>query len=1010
MYAEKGLPVTSENQPESSCIAFPGGEQSGTEFYSHFKVFHELMSIKVKDILLVSSPYDAYILEEDGSLASRIINEYSGLNLSQPPRVTRVSSAREALETLDRKRFDMVITMPHVGEMDAYTFGLAVKERKPQLPVNLLTHSLRGVYPPPENTDPSGIDKIYVWTGNSDLLLALVKNAEDRINVNRDTSRAQVRVLILVEDSPIYYSTFLPLIYKEVVSQTQAVLEAGLNEEHRLLTMRARPKILHAATYEEALDLFRQYKPYLFGMLSDARIPRGDRLDSEAGFELLREIRQDIPDLPLLMLSSEPENRAKAARVPAVFLDKNSPNLLAELHDFFLTHLGFGDFIFRLPDGTAIDRAGDLRSLELKLREVPEESLWYHARRNHFSNWIMGRSEITLASRFREVHASEFCSADDLREYLITNIHALRKLRQKGVVAQFKGATYDVDIMDFVKAGQGSIGGKARGLAFMSTLLQDHEDLHEKYAGVEIKIPKTFVITTAGFESFVADNDLHHLGKNGYTDREVAEAFLGAEVPEWLIRELEVFLSQASFPLSIRSSSLLEDAQFQPYAGLYHTYMIPNNHRDPGVRLRHLITAVKLVYASTYYEGPKSFSRNTLNQRHEEAMAVIIQQLGGETYGDYFYPAVSGVAQSHNFYPFARMKTEDGVAHIALGMGKTVVDGERSLRFSPAHPNILPELSTVEDTLENTQRYFYALKIRDYPESSEIFQDSNLDKLELDEFEDAYPVVSLSSTYIPEEQRIRDTGHMPGPKVLTFAQILKHRVFPLPEILSDLLALARKGMGCPVEIEFSVNLGTREEPKAEFYFLQMRPMVAEMERLDVHISPEDWERALCRSGHALGNGKNRQIRDIVYVKPADFEVDATVGIAEEINALNGELTREKRPYLLIGPGRWGSADRWLGIPVQWSHISGVGAMVELRNEQLKADPSQGSHFFQNITSLGIQYVTVEENGDGEDRMDWSWLEARPTRRETAHLRHVRLDDPLTIKIDGRTSRCVVLAP
>ncbi len=999
-----------KNSTELSCVTFNRNDQPGTEFYSHFKVFHELMSIKVKDILLVSSPYDAYILEEDGSLASRIINEYSGLNLSQPPRVTRVSSAGEALETLDRKRFDMVITMPHVGEMDAFTFALEVKKRKSSLPVNLLTHSLRGVYPPPENTDPSGIDKIYVWTGNSDLLLALVKNTEDRMNVNHDTSRAQVRVLILVEDSPIYYSTFLPLIYKEVVQQTQAVLEAGLNEEHRLLTMRARPKILHAENYEEALKLYQQYKPYLFGIIADTRLPRQNELDLDAGFDLLKEIRREIPDLPLLMLSSESSNRAKADRVPAVFLDKNSPNLLVELHEFFLSHLGFGDFVFRLPDGTELDRAVDLRSLELKLRNIPDESLWYHARKNHFSNWIMGRSEITLASRFREVLASEFCSAEDLREYLITNIHALRKMRQKGVVAQFKASTYDVDIMDFVKVGQGSIGGKARGLAFMSTLLQEHEELHEMFPGVDIKIPKTLVITTAGFESFVSQNGLYHFGKNGFSDQAVADAFLAADMPEWLNHELESFLSQAVFPLSVRSSSLLEDAQFQPYAGLYHTYMIPNNHPDSSARLRQLITAVKLVYASTFFEGPKAFSRNTLNQPHEEAMAVIIQQLGGETYGDYFYPAVSGVGQSHNFYPFSRMKTEEGIAHIALGMGKTVVDGERSLRFSPKHPNILPQLSTVEDTLRNTQRYFYALEITGCPEAPATYRNSNLVKLEVDEFEDAYSVMNLSSTYIPEEHRIRDTGHMPGPKVVTFAQILKHGTFPLPELLTEILTLAKQGMGCPVEIEFSVNLGTKEEPKQEFFFLQTRPMVTEMERLDVHITSTEQEHAFCRSGHALGNGKNRQIEDVVYVKPRDFEAEATVRIADEIKALNGQLAKERRRYLLIGPGRWGTADRWLGIPVQWNHISGVGAMIELRNKQLKADPSQGSHFFQNITSLGIQYITVEENGTGEDQLDWAWLDSRPAYQETAHLRHVRLEGPLTIKIDGRTSQCVIIGP
>ncbi len=1003
-------PMEIETSSDPSCPLPSGESQPGSEFYSHFKVFHELMSLKVRDILLVSSPYDAYILEEDGSLASRIINEYSGLNLSQPPRVTRVSSAREALDSLDHKRFDMVITMPHVGEMDAFTFGIEVRKRKPHLPVNLLAHSLRGVYPPPENTDPSGIDKIFVWTGNSDLLLALVKNAEDRINVNHDTARAQVRVLILVEDSPVYYSTFLPLIYKEVVRQTQAVLETGLNEEHRLLTMRARPKILHAEDYEEALDLFRQFKPYLFGIIADTRLPRKNVLDPNAGFDLLGEIREEIPDLPLLMLSSEPKNRSKAARIPAVFLDKNSPNLLTELHDFFLKYLGFGDFVFRMPNGTEIDRAADLRSLELKLRDIPDDSLWYHAQRNQFSNWIMGRSEITLASRFREVQASEFCTADELREYLITNIHTLRKMRQKGVVAQFKPSTYDIDIMDFVKVGQGSIGGKARGLAFMSTMLHDHEELHKKFAGLDIKIPKTLVITTEGFESFVSENNLGYMAKNGFTDQEVADAFLKADTPIWLAGELKAFLTQADFPLSVRSSSLLEDAQFQPYAGLYHTYMIPNNHPDPDVRLKHLITAVKLVYASTFYEGPKSFSRNTLNQPHEEAMAVIVQQLAGETYGDYFYPALAGVAQSHNFYPFSRMKTEEGIAHIALGVGKTVVDGERSLRFSPKYPNILPQFSTVEDTLQNAQRYFYALKVRGYIEYPRTFEHSNLVKLEVDEFEDAYPVLNLSSTYVPGENRIRDTGYMPGPKILTFAQILKHRTFPLPELLSEVLSLAKNGMGCPVEIEFSVNLGTNEQPKAEFFFLQMRPMVADLERLDVQITSEELERAFCRSAHALGNGRNQKIEDLILVKPEDFEPQATTRIANEIKGLNGHLIKEKRPYLLIGPGRWGTADPWLGIPVQWSHISGVGAIIELRNAQLRADPSQGSHFFQNITSLGIQYITVEENADHKDFLDWAWLNSQPVHQETVHLRHLRLKAPVTIKIDGRTSQSVIIGP
>lgn len=1002
--------MTSEAPSSPFRSGYDGEKRPESEFYTQFKVFHELMSIKVRDILLVSSPYDAYILEEDGSLASRIINEYSGLNLSQPPRVTRVSSAREALGSLDHKRFDMVITMPHVGEMDAFTFGIEAKKRKPHLPVNLLTHSLRGVYPFPENTDPGGIDKIYVWTGNSDLLLALVKNAEDRINVRHDTDRAQVRVLILVEDSPVYYSTFLPLIYKEIVRQTQAVLETGLNEEHRLLTMRARPKILHAENYEEALDLFREFKPYLFGLISDTRLPKNNALDPNAGFDLLREIRDEIPDLPLLMLSSNPKNRTKASRVSAVFLDKNSPNLLPELHDFFLRHLGFGEFVFQMPDGTELDRAADLGSLEMKIREIPEESLVYHAGRNHFSNWIMGRSEIKLASRLRQAHVSEFSSPEGLREYLITNIHALRKMRQKGVVAQFRGSTYDTDIMDFVKVGQGSVGGKARGLAFMSNLLHEHHELHESFPDVNIEIPKILVITTEGFESYVSQNELQYLAKNGFTDKEVAHAFLQADMPDWLTRELEAFLDRVSFPLSVRSSSLLEDAQFQPYAGLYHTYMIPNNHEDPGVRLNHLVTAIKLVYASTYYEGPKSFSRNTLNQPHEEAMAVIVQQIAGETYGDYLYPALAGVAQSHNFYPFSRMRTDEGIAHIALGFGKTVVDGERSLRFAPKHPNILPQLSTVEDTLQNTQRYFYALKVRGYEEYPVTFEHSNLLKLEIDEFEDAYPVKLLASTYVPEEHRIRDTGYMRGPKVLTFSQILKHRTFPLPEILSQILELSEKGMGCPVEIEFSVNLGTEADPKSEFFFLQMRPMVADLERLDIQITPAERDQAFCRSTRALGNGINRRIKDVVFVKPDRFNTRETPRIAEEIKGLNARLTKEKRPYLLIGPGRWGTADPWLGIPVQWNHISGVSAIIELSNAQIKVDPSQGSHFFQNIASLGIQYITIDESESSESLLDWAWLNSKSTHEETTHLKHLRLEAPVTIKIDGRTSECIIFGP
>ncbi|MFZ7113429.1 MAG: PEP/pyruvate-binding domain-containing protein [Desulfatiglandales bacterium] len=976
------------------------------EFYSRFKVFHELMAIKIREILLVSSHYDAFIMEEDGRLASRIINEYRGLNLSQPPRVTRISSAWEALSLMGEKKYDLVIATPHLNDMDPFSLGSEIKKRNPSLPVILLSHSIRGIYPPPEGAVTNGIDKIFIWSGVSDLLLAIVKNAEDRLNVDVDTSKAHVRVLILVEDSPLYYSSFLPLLYKELVKQTQALLELGLNEEHRLLTMRVRPKILLAGSYEEAMELFEKYRSYLFGIIADARFPRNGRMDADAGLTLLSRIKQDIPDLPLLMMSSEPQNREKAATVPAEFLDKNDPNLLAELHSFLMNHLGFGDFVFRNPDGAEIGRASNIAALEAGVAQIPEQSLLYHAERNHFSNWIMARSEIGLGTKFRNVKVSDFSTAEELREFIISNIHTLRKWRQKGIVAQFQPNHFDPELMDFLKIGEGSLGGKGRSLAFMSALLQEQHFIYEKYPEVNISIPKTLVISTDGFEAFIGRNHLEHFSSEGFSDQEVIEAFLKADLPEWLTDKLEVYLSRVTYPLSVRSSSLLEDAQFQPYAGLYETYMIPNNHPDLSRRLQHLIRAVKLVYASTYCEAPKAFTRNTSNQPQEEAMAVIIQQVTGDLHKDFFYPAISGVAQSHNFYPIPPMKPEDGIIQVALGFGKTVVEGEKSLRFSPKYPNILPQFSTVDDILTNAQRFFYALKMKGYPEEPDFVQNSNLERREIDDAEEEFPVRSLAGTYIPEEHRIRDNGYMSGPKILTFAQVLKYNIFPLPELISDFLSLGRRGMGCPIEIEFSVNLSPDKSRKGDFFFLQMRPMVADVEHFKIQITSKDREKAICRSNQALGNGKNESISDIVFVKPEDFRVESTVQMAEEVGLMNSALVKERRPYLLIGPGRWGTADRWLGIPVRWHQISGVGAIIELRNEKLKAEQSQGSHFFQNITSLGINYITVAE--DSEDYLDMAFIQSLQTVQESTYVRHVRLEKPLLIKIDGRTSQCVII--
>jgi DNA-binding NarL/FixJ family response regulator len=969
-----------------------------------FKVFHELMTHKVWEILLVLSPYDAFIMEEDASLSTRIINEFRGLNLSRPPRMTRVSTAEEALELVRSKKFNLVITLPQVGDMDSNTLGLQIKGIDPELPVILLAHSQKSITPVLSSGGRKGIDNFFIWSPDPALMLSIIKNVEDHQNVDKDTSLAMVRVLILVEDSPLYRSFFLPLLYQEVVAQTQAVLDESLNEEHRLLKMRARPKILVAENFEEAMTLYHEYQPYVFALFADTSFPKKGRMVDKAGLELLHHIRAEITDLPLLLMSAESKNAEKAREIPASFLDKNSPTIGEEIHNFFLDHLGFGDFVFHLPDGTEIDRACNLQTFEKKLAQVPEECLIFHTENNHFSNWIMARSEIGLASR---LHKSRIANLDDvkkLRHYLIDQVHTLRCIKQQGVVAHFAEQDFDAEVMNFVKIGHGSMGGKALGLAFMADQLHRAQDLHEKYPQIDISIPPTLVITTEAFGTFIRENSLQGTFEKK-SDVEIADIFLNSTIPEWLEKQLATFLQQVKEPLTVRSSSLLEDSMYKPYAGLYETYMLPNDHADVSVRLEQLLNAVKLVYASTYFAGPRAFSSVDDQSSRKEGMAVIVQLLAGSYYGDYFYPVISGVAKSHNYYPIGEMKPADGIAQIALGFGKTVVEGEKSLIFSPKFPENLPQFSTVDEMLANSQTSFYALRMQG--EATHLdYKQSNLERRQISEAEDESPVQTMASTYSPEEHRIRDSFGS-GTKVLTFARILKHKIIPLPELLTDLLELGHQGMSADIEIEFAVEL-TEEGRKNRFHFLQIRPMVSGGEQLEVKINKKEINGAICFSSQPLGHGINDTIADIVYVKPADFNAKNTLHIAREIGRLNANLKKDKRPYLLIGPGRWGSADPWLGIPVRWEDISGVGAMIELHNDQLSVENSQGTHFFQNITSLGIKYCTVNEiDKDSPDFLNWQWLASLHTAEETKNLRHVQLVKPLLIKVDSSTSQCIM---
>lgn len=967
-----------------------------------FRTYHDLMARKVRDILLISTPYDAWVMEEDCKLSERIVSEYRGLNLSHPPRLTWVSSVEEALDKLGERRFDLVIHMPQLADLEGVNSGRAIKEKDPEMPIILLTH--RDVDFPEGR--PPWFDRHFVWSGDADLLVALVKLTEDGWNVDFDTRSTGIRVIIFVEDSPRYISSMLPILYKELVLQTQKVIEAGLNQEHRLLTMRARPKILLAETYEKAMELFNTYEEFVQGVISDVRFPMGGAKHPEAGVRFLKEVKSLRQDIPLLMASNESLNKEKARDIPTFFVDKNSPLLLAEVQRFVSDQLGFGDFIFRTPDGSEVARASSLYALEKLLGVVPDDVFLRHCRSNDFSRWFFARTEFNLACGVRPLTEQDFADVSAMREYLVNDLKRRRTERQKGVIVNFSPVNFD-PVTDFMKIGEGSLGGKARGLAFLFALLDRAGNLEEDFGDrIEVSAPKSLTMATQCFDEFVTFNDLKYLADREVEDEEVARIFGLAEMPSWIVDQLRAYLMEIRYPLAVRSSSLLEDAQFQAYAGLYSTYMLPNDHSDIDCRLEQLVHAVKMVFASTYFKAPKAFSKRVNLRTDEERMGVIIQQIVGERYGDHFYPAIGGVAQSYNYYPFGRMKPEEGVATVAMGLGKTVVDGEKCLRFSPRYPKVLPQCPDMEETLKNAQNNFYSLHMPGECGIQRVRTGENLVRRDVADAEPDGPLGMLASTYLPDQDILRDTASIDGPKVMVFAPVLKHKAIPLAEVLGAVLEVAEEAMGGPVEIEFAVNM-YRDGRKPIFSLLQVRPMSALADLHQVAIEPEERERAFCYSEHALGNAEKTGIMDIVYVRPDVFDVGRTEQIAREIGRINRRMVEEGRKYLLIGPGRWGSSDRWLGIPVGWADISGVSVIIETWADELKVEPSQGSHFFHNITTLGINYVMVPRTG--ESRLDWDWIVSLPSRQEGEFMAWVTLEKPLRVKVDGRESVCVMLA-
>ena len=967
----------------------------------------DLMRHRVGEILLVSSLYDSYTLEEDGQLGDRILADYVDLHLRYTPRVTRVSTARKALNLLGNRRFDLVITMMRLPDMDVQAFCREVKKRYLGTPLVVLVNDSLELPVIMTDFDRSLADQLLVWSGDSRLLLSAIKLIEDRINVDHDTREGGVRVLLFVEDSARRTSSFLPMVYAELMTQTRNVMAEGLNYMDKLLRMRARPKILLARNYEDALRLSSQVGDYLMAVISDVRFPQRGKLRDDAGFELLELLRSRYPRLPVILHSSNPGNEERAAKMGLQFLDKNSQTWLQDLQEFFVTHLGFGDFIFRMSDGTEIDRARRLRDMEKKVLSVPDESLRYHLKRHHLSIWLTARGEYTLAKSLADRELDQFQDLQDARDFVAGMLQELRQARHRGVISDFVRADLDA-ATPFMRLGGGSLGGKGRGIAFQAALLAKL-DLDSQFDGVRISVPQTLSLGTDLFVRFLDENHLEKLALRSTDDGEIAEAFLEGHFGDELIEDLRAYLAQVHYPLAVRSSSLLEDSLFQPFAGLYRTYMVPNNDEHLEIRLRQLTNAIKLVYASTFYQAPRSYIRSTSFRIEEEQMGVIVQRMVATRHQDLCYPNFAGVAQSHNFYPLGRLKAEDGLVQVALGLGKTVVDGGNVLRFSPARPKVLPQFSSIRDVLKNSQTEFYALDLSQHGVVLSLTEEGPLVKKGLKRAEKDGTLVPVGSVYSAKDGVIRDGIYHKGPRLVTFANVLKYDQFPLAGILRELLRISRAALAMDVEMEFAVNLVPPEVGPHEFAIVQCRPLATTGEHAAVDLRDEDRDRAICWTEQCLGTGKMTDVADVVYVSPERWDNTRTAEIAREVGEINALMEKEKRHFILMGMGRWGTADHFLGIPVTWNEISQSRVMVEVGTSQYQVEPSQGSHFFHNITSFHIGYMTIQE-GRYNSFVDWETLESAEVVRELDFVRHVRFAEPLEVRLDGRRGCGAILLP
>lgn len=968
--------------------------------------FANLMNKRIYNVLLIATKYDSFMLEDDGRVDEQIFNEYTSLSLRYPPRFTQVTTEEEALNELKNRNFELIICMPNMDNRDIFAAASEIKVHYPNIPIVVLTPFSKEVSKRIANEDLSAIDYVFSWLGNSELLLAIIKLIEDKMNAPDDTASVGVQIILLVEDSIRFYSSALPHLYKFVLEQSQMFAKEALNDHQRTLRMRGRPKIKLARNYEEAVRIFDQYRDNMLGIISDMSFMHNGVKDPYAGYKFGQYVRKTGLIIPFVLESSEASNHVYAKELNASFIDKNSKSYPQDLKKKIMQRFGFGDFVILNPHTKEeIMRIKDLKDLQKKVFQIPDDSLVYHLSRNHFSRFFYSRAMFPPAEVLKHVDVSDYKDMDEARKLIFDLIVQYRRMKNTGVVAVYQKDRFD-EYSNFARIGDGSLGGKGRGLAFIGAMVKRYPKLESD--NFAVNIPKTVVICTDIFDEFMETNELYPVALGDADDETILWYFLRASLPSRLIEDLMAFFDVVKSPIAVRSSSLLEDSHYQPFAGIYSTYMVPKIEEKYDM-LRTVSDAIKAVYASVFYKDSKAYMTATSNLIDQEKMAIVLQEVVGSRYNDHFYPTMSGVARSLNFYPIGNEKAEDGIANIALGLGKYIVDGGQTLRFSPRHPHSILQMSTMDFALRETQTRFYALDLKNMAETFSVDDAFNLVKLGLKDADAEGSLKYIVSTYDPYDQIIRDGYYPGGRKILSFVNILQHDVFPLADTLDQILRIGQQEMGRPVEIEFAVNMDPSDHTRATFYLLQIRPIVDNKEIMDEDLSLVKNEETILSSTSVLGHGIVGDVQDIIYVKTGAFNSSNNQLIAYEIEKMNRSFTDQEKGYVLVGPGRWGSSDSWLGIPVKWPHISNARVIVECGLENYRVDPSQGTHFFQNLTSFGVGYFTVNPfKGDGW--FDEAFLNAQPAVEETEYLRHVHFDAPITIKMDGKKSLGVVLKP